>query len=118
AQVSDARFFLVDKAKGDIYQVDRKGVHTWFYPASNGLAKPQFVHELKDTILVADSENKRVIEIDKASKAIKWTYEGTNEEKLAYPKTVELTAQGTVLISDQLGNKVIEVDRNTKRTLW
>jgi len=119
AKVSPAEFSLLDKNKGDLYRIDRKGNHIWFYSSSqNGLAKPQFIFDLPDSILVADGEQKKVLQIELNSKKIIWSYEGDENEKLVFPRSVELTEKNTILIADQQANKVLEIEKNSGKVIW
>ncbi len=62
--------------------------------------------------MVVDQGNNRVIEIDKASKQIIWTY-GPKDSPgaLNNPNSAELLPNGDILIADENNNRIIEVTR-------
>ncbi len=119
ANVSDIELMIVDKNKGNIYRLNRKGVHTWTFGENQELAKPQYVYyNPPHTAFICDSENKRVIEVELETNSIIWSYEGSESEKLAYPRCVEITPRDTILIADQLGGKVIEINKSDLNIVW
>jgi hypothetical protein len=60
------------------------------------------------TELIADSENDRIVEIDRESGEIVWTYGGKG--LLRYPRDADRLPNGNTLITDTLNNRVIEID--------
>lgn len=62
----------------------------------------------RGTVLVADSENNRIVEIDTETEEIIWQYGGTGE--LDWPRDADLMPNGHVLIVDTLHFEVFELN--------
>ena len=60
-------------------------------------------------IIVADSENDRIVEIDTSTEEIIWTYGGP--DRLQYPRDADRLPNGNTLITDTLNNRLIEINR-------
>lgn len=60
------------------------------------------------TVLIADSENNRIVEIDRQSEEIIWKYGG--KDLLRYPRDADRLPDGNTLITDTLNNRVIEIN--------
>lgn len=118
AKVSPIDLQLIDKAKGEIYLIDRKGSHVWESGSEIGLAKPNsVVFSSTGSVLVADTENARIIEIDYQTKNILWTLD-SSKIKLKSPKGISMTKNNTLLVADSLLSKVFEIDRETNEIIW
>ena len=77
----------------------------------------------RETVLIADSENHRIIEINMTTKDIIWEYAPTGDEYLAWPRDADILPNGNMLISDtaQMGsghNRIWEIDTETKEVVW
>ena len=83
--------------------IGRPGNHTRLYEQHN----PDRL-ESAGTVLIADSENDRVIEYDLRTGEPVWTYGGTG--LLTWPRDVDRLPNGNTLITDSQRNRVIEVD--------
>jgi hypothetical protein len=60
------------------------------------------------TTVIADSENHRVIEIDRETEEIVWSYGG--KDLLRYPRDADRLPNGNTLITDTINNRVIEIN--------
>ncbi|MFW9937185.1 MAG: aryl-sulfate sulfotransferase [Candidatus Thorarchaeota archaeon] len=65
-------------------------------------------------IIIADSENHRILEINYTTKEVVWSYQGN----LDWPRDADELPNGNLLITDSLHNRIIEIDRNTKEIVW
>jgi outer membrane protein assembly factor BamB len=101
--------------------VNQQGKIVWQYGQAsvagsgpNQLNTPVFAIQLPNhNIMVVDQANNRVIEIDKSSKQIVWSYgpkSGTGA--LNNPNSAELLPNGHILIGDENNNRVIEITRD------
>jgi outer membrane protein assembly factor BamB len=69
--------------------------------------------ESDGTLLVADSENDRVVEIDVGTGEIVWRYDGTGSgELLQWPRDADRLPNGNTLVTDSRNFRVIEVGPN------
>jgi hypothetical protein len=100
--------------------VDRSGAIVWQYGQAmvtgsgpNQLNVPVFAIQLPNrNIMIVDQGNNRVIEVDRFTKAIVWTYPTKpSDSQLNNPNSAELLANGHILIADENNNRVIEVTR-------
>lgn len=65
-------------------------------------------------IIVADSTNDRIIEINYTSKEIVW--ESTLD--LKWPRDVDELNNGNFLITDSYNNRIIEINKTTEKIIW
>ena len=73
---------------------------------------------LNGTVLVADSENDRVTEVDVDTGEVVWEYDGTGSgELLQWPRDVDRLPNGNTLVTDSRNFRVIEIDR-TGEVVW
>lgn len=94
----------IDRESKEVVDVTgRPGNHDLLYEQHN----PDRL-ESAGTILVADSENDRVIEYDIDSGERVWEYGG--EGLLTWPRDADRLPDGNTLITDSQRNRVIEVD--------
>jgi hypothetical protein len=101
----------VDPTTNEIVDViGRPGDHEFLYEQHNP-------NRLTDwnTLIVADSENNRIVEYDLETNEPVWTYGG--DDILLWPRDADRLPNGNTLITDSLNNRVIEV--NTKgEVVW
>ncbi|WP_435182075.1 aryl-sulfate sulfotransferase [Halorussus sp. AFM4] len=85
--------------------IGEPGNHSFLYEQHNP-------HRLTEwgTILIADSENNRIVEYDLQSESPVWTYGG--DDILLWPRDADRLPNGNTLIVDSLNNRVIEVNRD------
>jgi hypothetical protein len=106
----DNRVIVVDQAGTIVWQYGQAGV-TGSGP--NQLNVPVFAIQLPSrNIMVVDQGNNRVIEIDRFTKAIVWSYgPKSGPGALNNPNSAELLPNDNVLIADENNNRVIEITR-------
>src|SRR5229473_1495127 len=106
----DNRVVVVNQ-KGDIvWQYGQAGV-TGSGP--NQLNVPVFAIQLPSrNIMIVDQGNNRVIEVDRVSKQVVWSYgPKSGPGALNNPNSAELLLNGNILIGDENNNRVIEITR-------
>ncbi len=107
AEVIDTSLSSIDKIKSLAYIIDRKGNTIWKYGENSELKKPQYISDNENNIVVADTDNKRILVFEKSNSNF---LKIINKEDLTYIKSVELTKNNSILTSDSLGGKVSEID--------
>lgn len=65
-------------------------------------------------ILISDSENNRIIEVDYDTKEIVWEY----GKDLYWPRDADELDDGTILITDSNDCEVLLLDKEQKKVLW
>ncbi len=107
----DNRVIVVNQQGKIVWQYGQAGV-TGSGP--NQLNAPVFAIQLPNhNIMVVDQGNNRVIEIDKSSKHIVWSYgPKSGPGALNNPNSAELLPNGHILIGDENNNRVIEITRS------
>ena len=108
---NDNRVIVVNQQGNIVWQYGQAGV-TGSGP--NQLNVPVFAIQLPNhNIMVVDQGNNRVIEIDKASKQIVWSYgPKSGPGALNNPNSAELLPNGHILIGDENNNRIIEITRD------
>lgn len=87
----------------------------------NGPHNPEYTP--KGTLLVADSENHRIIEVNMTTKEIIWDYTPTGDDYFGWPRDADLLPNGNILICDSdwegFGkNRIYEINATTKEIVW
>lgn len=66
---------------------------------------------LHDNVIVADSENNRIVEYDVETLEEVWRYEGPREnDRLAWPRDADRLPNGNTMIADSRNFRVLEID--------
>ena len=109
---ADNRVVVVNQQGKIVWQYGQAGV-TGSGP--NQLNTPVFAIQLPNrNIMVVDQANNRVIEIDRNSKQIVWSYgPKSGPGALNNPNSAELLPNGNILIGDENNNRVIEITRDS-----
>jgi len=107
----DNRVIVVDQTGSIVWQYGQAGV-TGSGP--NQLNVPVFAIQLPNhNIMIVDQGNNRVIEVDRTTKAVVWSYgPASGPGALNNPNSAELLRNGHVLIADENNNRVIEITRS------
>jgi hypothetical protein len=108
---NDNRVIVVNQQGQIVWQYGQAGVAG---SGPNELNVPVFAIQLPNhNIMVVDQGNNRVIEIDKNSKQIVWSYgPKSGPGALNNPNSAELLPNGNILIGDENNNRVIEITRD------
>jgi outer membrane protein assembly factor BamB len=108
---ADNRVIVVDHQGKIVWQYGQAGVSG---SGPNQLNTPVFAIQLPSrNIMVVDQANNRVIEIDRTSKQIVWSYgPKSGPGALNNPNSAELLPNGHILIGDENNNRVIEITRD------
>ena len=73
---------------------------------------------LNGTVLVADSENDRIVEVDVETEEVVWAYDGTGSgELLQWPRDADRLPNGNTLVTDSRNFRVLEIDQ-TGEVVW
>jgi len=123
-QLPGGHTLIADSLGSRVIEVDdATGQIVWSYgqfrvsgTGSGHLDRPHSAQRLANgNTLICDSENDRVIEVDR-SKVIVWSYgtgtAGSGAGQLANPNSANRLPNGNTLISDSDNARVIEVDRS------
>ena len=103
----DNRVIVVDQNGKIVWQYGQAGVTG---DGPNELNVPVFAIQLPNhNILIVDQSNERVIEVDKNTKKIVFSYGCLTCNLLNNPNSVELLPNGHFLIADENNNRVIEI---------
>src|SRR5260370_1096493 len=107
----DNRVIVVNQDGHIVWQYGQAGV-TGSGP--NQLNTPVFAIQLPNrNIMVVDQANNRVIEIDRSSKQVVWSYgPKSGPGALNNPNSAQLLPNGHILIGDENNNRVIEIARD------
>jgi len=108
---NDNRVLVVNQQGKIVWQYGQAGVSG---SGPNELNTPVFAIQLPShNIMVVDQGNNRVIEIDKSTKQIVWSYgPKSGPGALNNPNSAELLPNGNILIGDENNNRVIEITRD------
>ena len=117
AKISDITIPFIDRASNIINIINRKGTVIWSFGEDGVLAKPSYVLIKNNSIFVSDTDNKRIIEIDKETKNILWSFDNSTG-KLTSPKGFYVTDNNSLLISDSHHAKVFEVNKEDNSIIW
>lgn len=95
---------------------------TWYFgfPGDHSMLNNQHNADYVDneTVMVADSENGRVVEIDKISKTITWESPDTLDLYWVRDADVNPLDDDILLITDSLHHRVIEYRRSSSEIIW
>jgi len=108
---ADNRVIVVNQQGQIVWQYGQAGVSG---SGPNELNAPVFAIQLPSrNIMVVDQANNRVIEIDRNTKQIVWSYgPKSGPGALNNPNSAELLPNGHILIGDENNNRVLEITRD------
>ena len=106
----DNRVIVVNQQGQIVWQYGQAGVTG---DGPNQLNVPVFAIQLPSrNILIVDQSNNRVIEVDRTTKQVVWSYgPKSGPGALNNPNSAELLPNGNILIGDENNNRVIEITR-------
>lgn len=99
---------IVEEGNGVVEVVNRDGDRDTLYKQHN----PQWLNET--AILVADSENDRIVELHKRNGRweVAWSIAVANGVRFDWPRDADRLSNGNTLITDSANNRVVEVTRH------
>ncbi|MHA1278255.1 MAG: outer membrane protein assembly factor BamB family protein [Candidatus Helarchaeota archaeon] len=104
-----------------IIEVTPNGTIAWEYAPGN-LSVLNHQHNSdylpNGNIIICDSENNRIIEINSTTNEIVWMYDGNGTTTLNWPRDADLLYSGNLLITDSKNNRIIEINRTTGEIVW
>ncbi len=108
---ADNRVIVVTHHGDIVWQYGQAGIAG---SGPNQLNVPVFAIQLPNrNIMVVDQSNNRVIEVDRFSRSIVWSYgPASGPGALMNPNSAELLRDGHILIADENNNRVIEITRS------
>lgn len=118
-------FFLLERSNQRVVRTDRDGNLSWRYGEGDGqdLKKPHAcTRTATGNVLVADTDNHRILEINPESSKIVWSFgeKGVPEKAergLDRPRFAQLLPNQRVLIVDQNNRRVFEMKKN-RQIMW
>jgi outer membrane protein assembly factor BamB len=128
SNLSEIEIPLIDRTNHKIMVINRYKNAIWKFGESDEgsdhyLERPQYMELIKDEyVLVADTDNHRVMKIYRPTKEIVWQYGisgamGSGNNQLGHPRAATLTPDNTILISDQYSSRVMEINME-KEIVW
>lgn len=128
SNLSEIELPLIDRTNHKVMVINRYKNAIWKFGESNEnsdsyLERPQYAELIKDEyVLVADTDNHRVIKVYRPTKEIVWQYGisgamGSGNNQLGHPRAATVTPDNNILISDQYSSRVIEVNME-KEIVW
>ena len=105
--------YVVDRTHRHLVRIDRKGNPLWHFGTQPEyrLQRPTHVVETDDgTLLLADTSNQTVLEIDPRSDDVLQVIGGKEAGMLNQPRSAYRTLSGNTLIADQGNRRLIEVN--------
>lgn len=128
SNLSEIELPVIDRTNHKIMVVNRYKNAIWKFGESDEnsdhyIERPQYMELIKDEyVLLADTDNHRVMKIYRPTKEIVWQYGisgamGSGNNQLGHPRAATLTPDNTILISDQYSSRVIEVNMD-KEVIW
>jgi outer membrane protein assembly factor BamB len=104
--------YCLDRTYHHVLQLDRQGKPVWHFGThpEYRLQRPQHVTEAGSTLLIADTSNHRVIEVDPADGSVLLVLGGKTERLLNRPRSAWRTLAGHTLIADEGNRRLVELD--------
>ncbi|MEZ0372008.1 MAG: cyclic nucleotide-binding domain-containing protein, partial [Candidatus Sericytochromatia bacterium] len=111
----DELLFLPSLHHDAIIGLTQQGEVLWFWgrEATRQLFHPSRIQRLEKTLLVADTGNDRILEIDIASRKTLRKWAGP----LKHPRSAALTPEGLLLVADEGNQRLVVIDESG-REVW
>jgi len=114
--LEDGRLLVTDPGNHRVVELARDGTVDWQFGRTGKpggdeglLAGPRSATRLPGGVLIADSDNGRVLEVDGGG-AVVWRFPSGKEQHLDGPRDAERLPGGTTLVADSGNGRVLEVD--------
>jgi hypothetical protein len=116
-QLTPLLFYLADRTKNRIVQLDREGRIDWRYGDAAGetLVKPHGCSRTpQGTVLIVDTDQHRVLEVDPKNSQVVWQFGETGRARdknqgLNRPRCAQRLENGNTLIVDQGNTRIFEL---------
>jgi hypothetical protein len=107
---NENQLLVIEKSEGVVEVVNRDGDPDLFHQQHN----PQWLGE--NAVLVADSENDRVVEVHRNTSDgewyVAWSLTGAGGIGFSWPRDADRLENGNTLITDTRNRRIVEVDKN------
>jgi DNA-binding beta-propeller fold protein YncE len=117
--LSTPPIYCLDRTYHHVLQLDRKGKPVWHFGThpEYRLQRPQHVTETGQSLLIADTGNHRVVEVDSVTGNVLLVLGGKTERLLNRPRSAWRTLAGHTLIADEGNRRLVELDAQGQ-VLW
>lgn len=114
-----APLFLMDQRHNSILRINRTGKILWTYGFEMGqiLSRPSALQLKAHSVIIADTNNNRVLEIGYVDKELIHNLTGPSHSPLNHPRWAHKLDNGNFLIADQRNQRVIEMTPQNE-ILW
>jgi len=115
--IRDFDMVVLVNATADMKNPNQAENIVWYYSTFNNHSAMFHQHNpdilSNGNLIVCDSQNKRVTEINRTTKQVVWTY---TDDKMAWVRDADELPNGNLLISDS--GRVFEINKTTKEIVW
>ncbi|HEY9842621.1 MAG TPA: hypothetical protein V6D23_19310, partial [Candidatus Obscuribacterales bacterium] len=103
--------YVIDRTNQQVVEIDRDGAALWHFGTDPDykLLRPTHVSETGQGLLIADTNQDRVIEVAKSGQVLQ-VIGGPKKKLLSKPRSAWRTLQGNTLVSDQGHKRLAEFD--------
>lgn len=103
---------LIDRRHNGVLSINRKGKVLWHfgYEMGQNLASPSFVQQTQHSLVIADTQHNRVLEISRSNKDIVREIYGPEHSPLARPRSAQKLENGNFLVADQQNKRLVELN--------
>lgn len=119
ASLAKVPIYCIDKINHHILKVDRTGKVLWHFGTQreNKLLRPNHITETDNSILIADTGNRRVLEVDLISQYVTLSIGSKESRLLAQPRSAFRTLSGHILVADEGNRRLAEFNAQGK-LIW
>lgn len=112
ADLQKMRHYLIDRNHNAVIRLNRKGEVKWSYGFEMGqnLLRPHHLSETRNSILIGDTSNNRIVEISKAECEMVREIKLDSGIPLAGPRSAKRIGDDQTLIVDTRGKRLLIVD--------
>lgn len=112
ARLSEVPLVIIDRTNQQVVRVDRDGEPIWYFGTDPEykLLRPTHVCLGEESVLIADTNHDRVLEISLTDGEILQIIGGKDDPTLSRPRSAWRTVNGNTLIADQGHKRLAEFD--------